>query len=105
MSKVIHRISLPCVTGTVVWMLHYTIDDWVAEVHVRTGHVNLGTKNHLPGLYVAAVHFAEKSQAFFCRTVTVRAVLSGLGGCTFLSGNLLRCLFVNVCAAGFYEMQ
>ena len=71
MCKVIHRISLPCFAGTMVRMLHDTVHDGVAEVHVGACHVNLGTEHHLAFLYFACVHFLEQFQAFFYRTVTV----------------------------------
>ena len=100
--EVVHGVCVPFVAGAPVWHVEYAVHDWVAEMHVGAGHVYLGAENHLSGLYVAAVHFAEKTQALLCRTVAVRAVLSGLGGCAFLSGNLLRCLLVDICAVSHY---
>ena len=44
-SEIIHRVSLPCSTRTVVRMLHNAIDNRVAEVHVGACHVNLDRKS------------------------------------------------------------
>ena len=71
-----------CVLGSaVVRMFHYTIDDRVAEVHVRVGHIDFGTQHHGAFFHFAAVHLFEQSQALFGRAVSVRAVGAGLSRC------------------------
>ena len=96
-GEVIHRISLPGSACTVVRMFYDTIDDRVAEVHVRIGHVDFGTEYHSTFFYFTAVHLLEKFQTFFDRAVAVRAVHTCLGGSTFLLGNLFGSLLVNIC--------
>ena len=78
-------------------MFYDTIDDRVAEVHVRIGHVDFGTEYHSTFFYFTAVHLLEKFQTFFDRAVAVRAVHTCLGGSTFLLGNLFGSLLVNIC--------
>ena len=58
-GEVVHRISLPSGTRAMVRMLHYTVDDGVAEVHVGACHVYLGTEHHGTFLNLAAVHLLE----------------------------------------------
>ena len=70
-------------------------------MHVRVGHIYLGAKYHLTFFYFTVVHLFEKSQTFFYRTVTVRTFYSGLCRSTFLGGNFLRSLFVNISLAFF----
>ena len=50
-----------------------------------------------------AVHLLEQIQCFFDRTVAVGTFHTGLGGSSFLGGNLLGSLFVDVCLALFDE--
>ena len=59
MGEVVHRISLPSGTRAMVRMLHYTVDDGVAEVHIGACHVYLGTEHHGTFLNLAAVHLLE----------------------------------------------
>ena len=98
-GEVIHRVSLPGIAGAVVRVLHYTIDDRVAEVHIGAGHINLGTEHHLAFLDFAGVHLLEQSEAFFDRTVAVWAFCTRLGRSALLCGDVFRRLFVDVSLA------
>ena len=102
-GEVVHRISFPSGARTMVRMLHYTVDDGVAEVHVGACHVYLGAEHHGTFLNLTAVHLLEQIQCFFDRTVAVGTFHTGLGGSSFLGGNLLGSLFVDVCLALFDE--
>ena len=102
-SEVIHRVSLPCSTRTVVRMLPDAIDNRVAEVHVGACHVNLGTEHHGAFFNLSGVHFLEQFECFLDGAVTVRAFHTGLGRSAFLSGNLLGGLLVDICFAFFDE--
>ena len=83
-SEVIHRIGLPRCTSTVMRMVHYAIDDRIAEVHIRVCHINLGTKHHSAFCYFTCIHFLEQGEAFLYRAVTVRAFHPRLGRSAFL---------------------
>ena len=98
-GKVIHRVCLPFSASMWMWVVHYTIDDRVAEVHVGARHINFGTKHHLAFLYLTRVHHFKQTQVLFYRTVTIRTVSDWLGRSALLCGNLLRGLFVNICLA------
>ena len=102
-SEVVHRVSFPGSTRTVVRMFHHAIDNRVAEVHVGTCHVNFGTEHHGAFLYLAGIHLLEQFECFLDGAVTVRAFHTGLGRSAFLSGNLLGCLLVDICFAFFDE--
>ncbi len=56
MGEIVHGIGLPFVAGAVVRMVYHTVDNGVAEVHVRTGHVNFGTQHHLAFGNFARIH-------------------------------------------------
>lgn len=82
-SEVVHRVSFPGSTRTVVRMFHHAIDNRVAEVHVGTCHVNFGTEHHGAFFNLSGVHFLEQVESLFNGAVTVRAFYSGLGRSTF----------------------
>ena len=94
--KVVHRVGFPSGSGTVVRMFHHTIDNRVAEVHIRVCHVDFGTEHHSTFFDLATVHLAEQGKALFDRTVAVRAFGSRLGGSSFLCGDLFGSLLVDV---------
>ena len=96
-GEVIHRISFPGSTRTVVRMFHHAIDNRVAEVHVGTCHVNFGTEHHGAFFDLAAIHFLKKFEALFDRTVPVRTLNTCLGRSTFLLCNQFGTLFVDIC--------
>ena len=100
-SEVIHRIGLPRCTSTVMRMVHYAIDDRIAEVHIRVCHINLGTKHHSAFCYFTRIHFLEQGEAFLYRTVTVRAFYTRLGRSAFLLCYLFRSLLVDICFTFF----
>ena len=97
MCKVIHRVGFPLVTRAVVRSLDDAVDDWVAEVHIRVCHVDLGTQHHRTFFQLAAVHFVEQFQIFFDRAVTIGAVCARLCRRPFLGSDLFGGLLVDVC--------
>ena len=104
MRKVIHRIDVPCVSGTMMRMRgDDTIHDRITEMHVGVCHVDLRTQNHLAFLYLAPLHCLEETQVLLDRTITVRRSHTGLGRRTFLLRNLLGCLFIHIGFAFFDE--
>ncbi len=70
MSEIVHWISIPSVSSTMVRILNNAIHDRIAEMHVWISHVNLRTKDHGAFLKFAFVHTAEKVQILFNRTIT-----------------------------------
>ena len=55
-SEVIHGVCIPVIARTDVGHIQHAIHDRIAEVHIVACHVNLGTKYHLTGFYVTAIH-------------------------------------------------
>lgn len=66
---------------------------------------NLGTENHLSLLNFAGVHLLEQLKALLDGTVAVWTVCTRLCRSTFLLGNLLGCLLVNICLALLDELD
>ena len=95
-GEVIHRVGFPLRARAVVRMLHDAVDDGVAEVHVRVGHVNLGAEHHGAFFNLARVHLPEKLQVLLDGAVAVGAFRARLGGRAFLGGNLFGSLLVHV---------
>ena len=95
--EIVHRIDIPLASCTVVRMGgDDAVDDRITEVHVRVGHINLGTEHHLAILYLAALHGFEQAQVFLDRTVAIRRSHTGFGRRTFLLGYLLGRLLIHV---------
>ena len=92
--EIVHGIHVPFCTGAVVRMLYDAVHDGIAEMHVRRGHVNLGTQNAGTFLELSGIHALEQIKILLGSTRTVGAVGTGHGWCTFLSGNLLGGLVV-----------
>ena len=44
--EIVHRICFPFITRTVVRSFYYTVDKRIADVHIRIGHIYLGTEHH-----------------------------------------------------------
>ena len=92
--EVVHWISVPLGTCTVVRSLDDAVHDWVAEVHVWISHVKLRTKYHTSFYSLRSVHFLKESKAFLDRTVAIwagstRGSRSTLLGCNFLCSLLV----------------
>ncbi len=95
-GKVIHRVDFPCSPGAVVGMLYDAVHDGVAEMHVVRRHVYFGAKDSCSFLKFSGIHSHEQVKVFLDWAVAVRAFGAGSGRGAFLSGNLFRCLVVNV---------
>ena len=95
--EVIHRVGFPCSAGTVMRVFHHTINNRVAEVHIRVGHIDFGAKHHSALFNLSTIHFLEKFETFFNRTVAVRAFHTRLGRSAFLLRDLFGALFVDIC--------
>ena len=80
-----------------------SVDDGVAEVHVRVCHIQLGTKHHAALYRLGSVHLVEKLQAFLNGTVAVRRSHTWSSRCALLFCNLLCCLLVNVSVSVLYH--
>ena len=103
MCEVIHRISFPSGARAMVRMVHYTINDRIAEVHVRIRHVNFGTEHHSTFCYFTCIHLLEQGETFFYWAVAVGTFHTRLGRSTFLLCDLLGSLLVNICFTFFNE--
>ena len=102
--KIVHRIDIPFASCAVVRMRgDDAVHDRVTEVHVGVRHVNFRTKHHFSFLYLATLHRFEELQVLFNRTIAVRRSYTRFGRCTFLLGDLLCCLLINIGFALFDE--
>src|SRR5574344_773430 len=103
MGEVIHRIGVPFCACAVVRRLDDTIDDRVAEVHVRVRHINLGAKHHTSLLNLTGVHLVKQLKRLLNRTVTIRTVNARLRRSALLRSYLLRALLIDICLTLFNQ--
>ena len=94
--EVVHWISVPLGTCTVVRSLDDAVHDWVAEVHVWISHVKLRTKYHTSFYSLRSVHFLKEGKAFLNRTVAIWAGSTRGGRSTLLGCNFLCSLLVDI---------
>ena len=97
--EVIHRVGFPLTARAVVFFVDDAINDGVAEVHIRIGHVQLGAQHHGTFFRLAAVHLVKQFQIFFYGTVAIGARRTGLRRCSLL----FAALFVDVGFAFFNQ--
>ena len=101
--KVVHRVYLPLIASAVMWVIYNTIDDRIAEVHIRACHINLGTQHHTALLNLAICHLHKEVEILLDGAVAIGAIDTCLCRCALLLGNLLRGLLVDICLALLYE--
>ena len=104
--EVVHWIYVPTTTSAVVRVSSDdAVHDWVAEVHVRVGHVYLRAEYHLAVFNLAVLHGLEESEVLVDWTVAVWRCYTWLGRCTFLLSYLLGSLFVDIGLALFDKLN
>ena len=94
--KVVHWVGFPLIARAMMVLIDHTIDDRIAEVHIRIGHIYLGAQNHCAFGHFACVHLLKERQTFFNRPVAIRTGLPWLCWRAFLCGNLFTGLLVNI---------
>ena len=102
--EVVHRVDAPVVAGPVMGGVADAIEDRVAHVHVRRGHVDPGTQDVLAVRELAGAHAAEEIQVLGNRPVAVRARRTGLGERAPGSSNLVRGQTADVGLAALDEL-
>ena len=96
-SEVIHRIGVPFGACAMMRSMDDAIHHRVAEVHVGISHVELCPEHHRAFYCLGSVHLLEEGEVFLNGSVAIWACLSRCCRRTFLLGNLLRCLLVDIC--------
>ena len=94
--KVVHWVGFPLIARAMMVLIDHTIDDRIAEVHIRISHIYLGAQNHCAFGHFACVHLLKERQTFFNRPVAIRTGLPWLCRRAFLCGNLFTGLLVNI---------
>ena len=95
-GEVVHGVGIPFVTRTDMGDVQHTVDQRIAEQHVRMGHVDLGTQHEGARLTLAAVHILEEFEVLLDGTVAIGTVRTRTGGRTFLPGDHLCTLFIDI---------
>ena len=95
-GEVIHGVGVPLRARLHVRHVEHTVDQRVAEQHVRVGHVNLGAQGECARFALAAVHILKQLEALLDGTVAEGRVSAGRGRRALLTGYLLAALLVHV---------
>ena len=102
MSKVIHRVNAPFISGIVMGHMSHTIDNRITHIHVWRSHINLCAEYFLSIRIFSGFHILEQLQVLFHASVTVRAVLSRLGQSSAVLADLL-CSQVTHISFSFFD--
>ena len=78
MRKVIERVDAPFIALAVMLFVEDAVNRRVAEVHVRAGHIDFGTKRLCAVRELAVFHAFEQVQIFFDAPVPIRALFARL---------------------------
>ena len=101
MGKVVHGVGVPLVASADMGNVEYTVNQRIAEQHIRMRHVYLSTKHQRTRLALTAVHKLKQLQVLLYWTIAERTVCTRTGGGTLLLGNHLRALLVYISTALF----
>ena len=99
MCKVIHRVSMPHRSRSVVRRMDNAIHNRVAEVHIGIGHIEFGSQHHGPFGCFRLIHLFKQCEILFHRSVSVRRGRSRHRWGSFLLCNLLAGLLIDVSIA------
>ena len=94
--KVVQRIDTPLIALTVMMCTHDAVNRRVAQVHVRTCHVDLGTQRLRAVGKLAVAHVLEQLEVLLNRTVAVRTRLARLGQRAAVLAHFLLRQIVNI---------
>ena len=79
--------------------VQHTIDQGIAEQHVRMGHVDLCAQHECARLTFTAVHKLKELEVFFYRTVAIGTIGTRTRGRSLLLGYYLGTLLVDIGAS------
>ena len=78
MGEIIHRVNAPSIPRIVVRHMRHAVNNRVAHVDIRGGHVNLGPQYLLPVFHLTLFHLFKQTQVLLHAAVAVGAVLPRL---------------------------
>ena len=95
-GKIIHRVSMPRQSRTMVRNLNDPVHNRIAKMHIGISHIKLSTQHHTPLDSLRCIHLQKQFKILFNRSIAIWTVLAWLGRRTLLCCNLFRTLLVNV---------
>ena len=91
MSKIVHRINTPCISGVVMGHMCHSVNNRISHIHIRRSHIDLCTEYFLSICKFSVLHILKQLQVLLYAAVTVGTVLTRLSqGSTILSDLLCR---------------
>ena len=102
---VVHRVDAPLVAGSRMLGVQDPVHRRVSKIHVRGGHVDLGSQNPRPIGELARAHPLEQVQVFLDRSAAVRTVASGFGERAAILADLVGGEVVYVGIAGLDQVD
>ena len=78
MGEIIHRINAPFITSVMMLLMTDTINDRVAHMQIRRGHVNLGAQRFFPLGKFTGLHPFKEFEVLLRGTTATGAFLARL---------------------------
>ena len=103
MGEIVHRIDAPLIACVVVRHVGDAVNDRVAHIDVRGGHIDLCAQHLLAVRILSFLHLFKELQVLLHGTVPVGAFLSGLGQGAAVLLDLLRRKITDIRLAFFNQ--
>ncbi len=104
-SKIVARIDAPFVAHTVMVHAFNTIHHWVAHVHVRMRHVDLGAQHLIAIGKLTRTHAFKEIHTLSNRTLTKRARTARLVNRTTVVTHLVKRKFLDIRVSLFDQLD
>ncbi|MCY1429457.1 hypothetical protein D9M71_453750 [compost metagenome] len=104
-GEVVARVDAPLVTGLVMIGMANAVEDRVAQVHVRRGHVDLRPQRTGAVRELAGLHAREQVEVLLDGTVAERAVAAGLGQAAAIGARFFRRKVADIGLAGLDQVD
>ena len=79
MSKVVKRINAPLIALSVMVLAADAVDSGVSHIHIGRCHINFCTQSAGTVLKLAVFHSLKKVKVFLNASISIGALLTGLG--------------------------
>ena len=99
MSKIVHWIDTPFISGIVMCHMCHTVNNRITHVDVRRCHIDLCTQDFFAVRIFTVFHCLKQFQVFFNAAVTVWAFFTRLCQCSPILTDLLCCQIADICLA------
>ena len=104
MSKIVSGVNTPLITGLMVMRFTDTIQNRVAQVHIRRCHINSGAQHAGAFVKFAGAHTGKQIEVFSHAALTERAIFTRLSQSATVFARLIRTQIAHIGFALFNQV-